>query len=52
MVERRRNMREEEKSVLDEAISTTGTIRDAMEKMKDQEVVLVIPIGGDADEFQ
>ena len=52
MVERRRNMREEEKPVLDEAISTTGTIQDAMEKMKDQEVVLVIPIGGDADEFQ
>ena len=33
-------MREEEKSVWDEAISTTGTIRDAMKKMKDQEVVL------------
>ena len=37
---------------IEESISTTGTIRDALEEMKDQEVVLVIPIGGDADELQ
>lgn len=37
---------------IEESISTTGTLRDALEEMKDKEVVLVIPIGGDADEFQ
>lgn len=45
-------MREEEKSVLYEAISTTGTVRDVLEELKDQDVVIVIPIGGDADEFK
>lgn len=34
------------------SISTTGTIRDALEELMDQDVVLVIPIGGDADEFK
>lgn len=33
------------------AVSTTGTIRDQMENLKDGEM-LVIPIGGDADDFQ
>ncbi len=33
------------------AVSTTGTIRDQMENLKDGEM-LVISIGGDADEFQ
>ncbi|MEE8886130.1 MAG: hypothetical protein SOI56_06110 [Eubacteriales bacterium] len=37
---------------IDEPISTTGTVRDALEEMKDQDVILVIPIGGDTDEFK
>lgn len=45
-------MREEEKSVLYETISTTGTVRDVLEKLQDQDVVIVIPIGGDTDEFK
>ncbi len=37
---------------LEETISTTGTVRDVLEELKDQDVVIVIPIGGDADEFK
>lgn len=33
------------------AVSTTGALRDKMETLHDGEM-LVIPIGGDADEFQ
>lgn len=37
---------------IENSISTTGTVRDALEELKDQDVVIVIPIGGDADEFK
>lgn len=50
-------MNEEKKGKTDQQelldpISTTGTVRDALEAMKDDDVVLVIPIGGAADEFE
>ena len=32
--------------------AATGTVRDALEEFRDQDVVIVIPIGGDADEFK
>ena len=35
-----------------EIFSTTGTIRDQMQELVETNVILVIPIGGDADEFQ
>ena len=44
--ERRKKKREEE------IFSTTGTIRDQMQELVETNVILVIPIGGDADEFQ
>jgi hypothetical protein len=42
----------EKEKTIDEVISTTGTVRDVLEELKDQDVVIVIPIGGDADEFK
>ena len=42
----------EKEKTIDEVISTTGTVRDVLEELKDQDVVIVIPIGGDADELQ
>lgn len=44
-------MSEEEKK-LEEIFSTSGTIRDKLPQLEGKDVVLVIPIGGDADEFQ
>lgn len=49
--ERKERLMENEK-MIDEPISTTGTVRDVLEELKDQDVVIVIPIGGDADEFK
>lgn len=41
-----------EKKWEEEIFSTTGTIRDQMQELVETNVILVIPIGGDADEFQ
>ena len=45
-------MSEEKKKREEEIFSTTGTIRDQMQERVETNVILVIPIGGDADEFQ
>ncbi|WP_167836287.1 hypothetical protein [Lactimicrobium massiliense] len=45
-------MSEEKKKREEEIFSTTGKIRDQMQELVETNVILVIPIGGDADEFQ
>ena len=45
-------MSEEEKVLEEEQISTTGTIRDKLPELEVQDTVLVIPIGGEADDFE
>lgn len=45
-------MNEEEKILEEERFSTTGTIRDKLPELEGQDTVLVIPIGGEADDFE
>ena len=45
-------MSEEVKKLEEEIFSTTRTIRDHLPELEETNVVIVIPIGGDADEFQ
>ena len=45
-------MSEEEQKRKEEIFSTTGTIRDQLPELEETNVVFMIPIGGDADEFQ
>ena len=45
-------MSEEVKKLEEEIFSTTGTIRDQLPELEETNVVIAIPIGGDADEFR
>jgi hypothetical protein len=45
-------MSEEVKKLEEEIFSTTGTIRDQLPELEETNVVIVILIGGDADEFR
>ena len=51
-IERKAAMSEEEQKRKEEIFSTTGTIRDQLPELEETNVVFMIPIGGDADEFQ
>ena len=37
---------------LQQDISTTATIRESMENHADEPVMIIVPIGGDTDEFE
>lgn len=45
-------MSEEVKKLEEEIFSTTGTICDQLPELEETNVVMVIPIGGDEDEFR
>lgn len=39
-------------AILSESISTTATIRESIEAHAEEPVIIVVPIGGDASEFE
>ena len=53
MQEERRMRRDEENpEALAGSFSTSGTIRELLESVKEEDVIIQIPIGGDTDELE